>query len=53
VTGLKEQVKGKVSHNPELAARGHDRMTGELKHKELEEDAVSEFNWNSYLFLTS
>ncbi|KAJ7901580.1 hypothetical protein B0H13DRAFT_2027590 [Mycena leptocephala] len=42
VTGLKEQVKGKVSHNPELAARGHDHMTGELKHKELEEDAAAD-----------
>jgi uncharacterized protein YjbJ (UPF0337 family) len=41
ITGLKEQVKGKVTHNPELVAKGHDRMTGELKHKELEEDAVS------------
>jgi hypothetical protein len=40
ITGLKETVKGKVTHNPELAAKGHDRMTGELKHKELEEDAV-------------
>jgi hypothetical protein len=41
ITGLKETVKGKVTHNPELAAKGHDRMTGVLKHKELEEDAVS------------
>ncbi|KAJ7841045.1 hypothetical protein B0H14DRAFT_2587071 [Mycena olivaceomarginata] len=38
ITGLKEQVKGKVTHNPELAAKGHERMTGELKHKELEEE---------------
>ncbi|KAJ7319030.1 hypothetical protein DFH08DRAFT_891352 [Mycena albidolilacea] len=42
ITGLKETVKGKVTHNPELAAKGHDRMTGELKHKELEEDAKAD-----------
>jgi len=42
ITGVKDQVKGKVTHNPELAAKGHDRMTGELKHKELEEDAKSD-----------
>ncbi|KAF7369101.1 Calmodulin-like protein [Mycena venus] len=42
ITGVKEQVKGKVTHNPELVAKGHDRMTGELKHKELEEDAKSD-----------
>ena len=40
ITGLKEQVKGKITHDPALAERGHDRMTGELKKKELEEDAV-------------
>jgi hypothetical protein len=38
ITGIKEQVKGK---NPDLVAKGRDRMTGGLKHKELEEDAVS------------
>ncbi|KAJ7040707.1 hypothetical protein C8F04DRAFT_1081831 [Mycena alexandri] len=42
VTGLKEEVKGKVTHNPELAAQGHDRMTGELKKKELEADAAED-----------
>ncbi|KAJ6598445.1 hypothetical protein DFH09DRAFT_903476 [Mycena vulgaris] len=38
VTGLKEEIKGKVTKNPELVTKGHDRFTGELKHKELEED---------------
>ncbi|KAJ7233859.1 hypothetical protein B0H12DRAFT_1143411 [Mycena haematopus] len=42
ITGIKEQVMGKVTHNPELANTGHDRMTGELKHKELEEDAKAD-----------
>ncbi|KAJ7841047.1 hypothetical protein B0H14DRAFT_3457667 [Mycena olivaceomarginata] len=42
ITGIKEQVKGKVTHNPDLVAKGHDRMTGELKHKELEEDAKAD-----------
>ncbi|KAJ7489350.1 hypothetical protein FB451DRAFT_1553185 [Mycena latifolia] len=42
VTGLKEELKGKVTKNPELVAKGHDRLTGELKHKELEEDAAKD-----------
>jgi uncharacterized protein YjbJ (UPF0337 family) len=41
ITGLKEEVTGKVTKNPDLVAKGHDRLTGELKHKELAEDAVS------------
>ncbi|KAJ7220560.1 hypothetical protein GGX14DRAFT_694913 [Mycena pura] len=39
VTGIKEQVSGKVTRNPELAQRGHDRRTGELHQNELEADA--------------
>ncbi|KAJ7883406.1 hypothetical protein B0H14DRAFT_3432863 [Mycena olivaceomarginata] len=31
ITGIKEQVKGKVTHNPDLVAKGHDRMTGEFE----------------------
>ncbi|KAJ6466848.1 hypothetical protein C8R45DRAFT_1079379 [Mycena sanguinolenta] len=42
ITGLKEQVKGKVTHNPALVETGHNRMTGELKQKELEEDAKAD-----------
>ncbi|CAK5262246.1 unnamed protein product [Mycena citricolor] len=41
VTALKEQVVGKVTKNPELVTKGHDRWTGELKKKELDADAVS------------
>ena len=40
VTGLKDEVTGKVKRNPELVQHGHDRMTGELKKKELESDMV-------------
>ncbi|KAJ7088619.1 hypothetical protein C8R44DRAFT_892684 [Mycena epipterygia] len=42
ITGLKEELKGKVTKNPELVSKGHDRMTGELKHKELDEDAAKD-----------
>lgn len=42
VTGLKEEIKGKVTRKPELVQRGHDRITGELKKKELEEDFKSD-----------
>ncbi|KAJ7841053.1 hypothetical protein B0H14DRAFT_3694880 [Mycena olivaceomarginata] len=42
ITGIKEQVKGKVTHNPDLVAKSHDRMTRELKHKDLEEDAKAD-----------
>ncbi|QRV78561.1 hypothetical protein RhiJN_06576 [Ceratobasidium sp. AG-Ba] len=44
MTGLKEQIKGKVTRNPDLEQRGHDRMTGELKAKEqAEEEARDPF----------
>ncbi|KAF7377607.1 Calmodulin-like protein [Mycena sanguinolenta] len=42
ITGIKEQVKGKITRDPALAEKGHDRMTGELKRKELEEDAKAD-----------
>ncbi|KAJ7596043.1 hypothetical protein C8J56DRAFT_923898 [Mycena floridula] len=38
VGGAKEQVIGKLTRNPDKAAHGHDKMTGHLKEKELEED---------------
>ncbi|TFK60934.1 hypothetical protein BDN72DRAFT_850146 [Pluteus cervinus] len=37
--GFKETMLGKMTHNHDKAEHGHDKMTGELKHKELEEDA--------------
>jgi len=45
LTGMKEQLKGKVTRNHELEQRGHDRTTGELKAKEqAQDDAKSPFN---------
>ncbi|KAL0581433.1 hypothetical protein V5O48_000587 [Marasmius crinis-equi] len=38
MTGVKEEVKGKVFRNQELAKQGHDRRTGELKRREREDD---------------
>ncbi|KAG8705539.1 hypothetical protein FRC08_001623 [Ceratobasidium sp. 394] len=44
LTGYKEELKGKLTRNPELAQRGHDRVTGELKAKQqAEEDANNPF----------
>lgn len=40
VTGYKEELIGKLFHNPQKAQHGHDLRTGELKRKELEEDEV-------------
>lgn len=28
--GLKEEIKGKLTHNPQTAQHGHDMRTGEL-----------------------
>ncbi|KAJ4474342.1 hypothetical protein J3R30DRAFT_3707147 [Lentinula aciculospora] len=38
ITGLKEELKGKVTKNSELLERGRERKTGELKKKEHEQD---------------
>jgi hypothetical protein len=38
--GLKEVVEGKIIHNPELAEKGKERRTGELKRKKEQEDDV-------------
>ncbi|KAJ6551369.1 hypothetical protein B0H19DRAFT_1157366 [Mycena capillaripes] len=43
ITGLKEQVQGKISHNPDLVEKGHERATGELKQKELKGDDADPF----------
>lgn len=37
MTGVKEQMKGKITHNPDLVQQGVDRKTGALKKKDLEE----------------
>ncbi|KAI0266380.1 hypothetical protein BC834DRAFT_823626 [Gloeopeniophorella convolvens] len=39
MTGVKEEIRGRVTRNPEVAARGHDRRTGEFK-KRQQEDMV-------------
>ena len=36
--GLKEEMKGKVLHKPDLVQHGHDLRTGELKRKQMEND---------------
>ncbi|KAJ3994042.1 hypothetical protein F5050DRAFT_581892 [Lentinula boryana] len=38
ISGLKEELKGKVTKNPELVEHGKEKKTGDLKRKELEED---------------
>jgi hypothetical protein len=35
--GFKEEMKGKVTRNPDLVQHGHDMRTGVLKQKELED----------------
>ena len=37
IQGVKEQVKGVITRDPELKHRGKERMTGELKRKQKEE----------------
>lgn len=41
IQGLKEQVKGKITKNPDLVEHGKERRTGVLKKKEEEEDVSS------------
>ncbi|KAJ3805103.1 hypothetical protein F5876DRAFT_2821, partial [Lentinula aff. lateritia] len=38
LSGLKEELKGKVTKNPQLVEHGRELKTGELKKKEQEED---------------
>ncbi|KAL0958813.1 hypothetical protein HGRIS_014132 [Hohenbuehelia grisea] len=38
LAGMKEEVKGKVSHNPGLVEQGHKRRTGELKREQRRDD---------------
>lgn len=37
ITGIKQQIKGKLSHNPELVEQGQLRKTGELKKRQQED----------------
>ncbi|OCB90996.1 hypothetical protein A7U60_g1743 [Sanghuangporus baumii] len=37
--GVKEEIKGSVKRDPELKKTGKERMTGELKRKQLEKDS--------------
>jgi len=42
ITGVKEQVLGKVKNDPDLVQKGQDRLDGTLKEKEqAEEDSKS------------
>lgn len=40
IQGLKEQIAGKLTHNPEKAEHGKQMRTGELKRKQKEQDDV-------------
>nr|GAT47920.1 predicted protein [Mycena chlorophos] len=42
LTAAKETVTGKVTRNPELVEKGHDRWTGALKQKELDADLAED-----------
>ena len=37
IDGLKEEIKGKIKHDPELVAHGKEKRTGEMKRKEMKE----------------
>ena len=37
IDGLKQEIKGKIKHDPELVERGRQQRTGELKRKEMKE----------------
>lgn len=41
IQGLKEEIAGKVTRNPEKVEHGKELRTGELKKKKHEEDQVS------------
>jgi len=43
LAGVKEMIKGKLTGKSELVERGHERKTGELKHKEMEKDDKNPF----------
>ncbi|KAF8969231.1 hypothetical protein BDZ97DRAFT_1915575 [Flammula alnicola] len=35
VVGLKDEIKGKVTHNPDLVRLGHEKLTGEERRKKM------------------
>ncbi|CAG8673190.1 4438_t:CDS:2 [Acaulospora colombiana] len=41
--GIKETLKGKITHNPQLEETGHERITGELKRREREKGDQNPF----------
>jgi hypothetical protein len=41
IAGIKEQVKGKITKNPDLVEHGQLRRTGELQKREAEEKVSS------------
>jgi len=43
IQGVKEHIKGALKRDPELKHKGQERMTGELKQKEKEEDNPNPF----------
>ncbi|KAG1813530.1 uncharacterized protein BJ212DRAFT_1300938 [Suillus subaureus] len=43
LSGLQEEIKGKITKNPELVEHGRERRTGILKQKEQEQDDDNPF----------
>lgn len=43
ILGAKEQLKGTFKRDPELKQKGHERLTGELKKKETEDQGSNPF----------
>jgi len=37
IDGLKQEIKGKLKHDPELVEHGRDKRTGQLKQKEMKQ----------------
>jgi hypothetical protein len=37
IGGLKQEIKGKIKHDPELVEHGREQRTGQLKRKEMKE----------------
>jgi len=44
VQGFKEEIKGKLTKNPELVKTGHERRTGEIKQREHDASEQEAFN---------
>ncbi|KAF9652486.1 hypothetical protein BDM02DRAFT_3183528 [Thelephora ganbajun] len=38
VDGLKQEIKGKINHDPKLVEHGRDQHTGELRRREMRQD---------------